>query len=528
MSFRTVDGTAQTSDSDYVAKTGTLTFASDETTKTITIEVKGDDKKESNETFYLDLSGLQQQWALHQEPRHRHNPERRLIAQSRNAAGGVLTAKQAPHRPGTAPALGLRRERCLLLLSQTEGEFYHGTQEAASAPRRTVGRTVLAVGQRGPRMEPTGPACHRAGAGQPRGRLPCPGDHARRPSTMRSTPSTGRSSPTTPHVHASHGASLEAAAAQAAHDTLAALFPSQASTFDAALDADLAGIPPGRARQGIDVGREVARQILDWRSTDGSGATVPYTPGTDPGDWQPTPPAFLPALAPQWPYVTPFAMTSGDAVPPGGPARARQRRVRGRLQRGQGPGQRQPARPGRTSRRRSPSSGTTGSARPSPLGYWNKIAQAVATEQGLSLVSEARLFALLNIATADALISCWDAKYAYNFWRPVTAIRAADTDGNPGTEPDSSWTPLLVTPNFPSYTSAHSTVSGGGGRSSDGPVRGQLPLHRGGGERALHSVVRQLRGGGGGSGAEPNLRRDPLPRSTTSTAWRSAPRWPTM
>jgi hypothetical protein len=92
-------------------------------------------------------------------------------------------------------------------------------------------------------------------------------------------------------------------------------------------------------------------------------------------------------------------------------------------------------------------------------GYWNRIAGQVATDQGLSLVQNARLFAMLNIATADALISCWDAKYTYNLWRPVTAIRAADTDGNPDTEADANWTPLLVTPNFPSYTSAHSTVS---------------------------------------------------------------------
>src|SRR5262249_39794379 len=92
-------------------------------------------------------------------------------------------------------------------------------------------------------------------------------------------------------------------------------------------------------------------------------------------------------------------------------------------------------------------------------GYWNKIAEGVAADRGLSLVSEARLLALLNIATADALISCWDAKYTYDLWRPVTAIRAADTDGTPDTEPDAGWTPLLVTPNFPAYTSAHSTVS---------------------------------------------------------------------
>src|SRR5262249_43759873 len=108
------------------------------------------------------------------------------------------------------------------------------------------------------------------------------------------------------HVRASQGASPEAAAAQAAHDTLTAPFPSQASTFDAALAADLVGIPPGRARQGTEVGQAVAQQILTWRSTDGTTATVTYTPGTDPGDWQPTPPANLPALAPQWPYVTPF------------------------------------------------------------------------------------------------------------------------------------------------------------------------------------------------------------------------------
>src|SRR5262249_51358206 len=92
-------------------------------------------------------------------------------------------------------------------------------------------------------------------------------------------------------------------------------------------------------------------------------------------------------------------------------------------------------------------------------GYWNKIAQGVAADQGLGVVQDARLFALLNVATADAIISCWDAKYAYSFWRPVTAIGAADTDGNPDTEPDASWTPLLVPPNFPSYVSAHSTVS---------------------------------------------------------------------
>ena len=117
-------------------------------------------------------------------------------------------------------------------------------------------------------------------------------------------------------VHASRGASMDAAAAQAAHDTLVALFPTQTSTFDAALAAGLVGIPAGRARQGIAVGHDVAQQILTLRSTDGSNAVVPYTPGTKPGDWQPTPPANLPALAPQWASVTPWAMTSGSQFRP--------------------------------------------------------------------------------------------------------------------------------------------------------------------------------------------------------------------
>jgi hypothetical protein len=260
------------------------------------------------------------------------------------------------------------------------------------------------------------------------------------------------------HVHASRGASLEAAAAQAAHDTLAALFPSQAGTLDSALAADLAGIPPGRAMQGAAVGHEVARQILDWRSTDGSGATVPYTPGTDPGDWQPTPPANLPALAPQWPYVTPFAMTSGSQFRPVAPPALDSAAYTAAFDEvkdlGRADSTTRTDEQTQIARFWNDALGTAFA-----MGYWNRIAEQVATDQGLSLVQDARVFALLNIAEADAQIACWDSKYTYNLWRPVTAIRAADTDGNPDTVPDATWTPLLVTPNFPSYMSAHSTLS---------------------------------------------------------------------
>jgi len=94
-------------------------------------------------------------------------------------------------------------------------------------------------------------------------------------------------------------------------------------------------------------------------------------------------------------------------------------------------------------------------------GYWNQIAEEVAMQQGNSLVQNARLFALLNLTEADAAIAVWDTKYTDNFWRPITAIRAADTDGNPDTTADPNWTPFLVTPNHPSYCSGHSGVSSG-------------------------------------------------------------------
>jgi hypothetical protein len=95
-----------------------------------------------------------------------------------------------------------------------------------------------------------------------------------------------------------------------------------------------------------------------------------------------------------------------------------------------------------------------------PPGHWNRIAQTVARERGTSLAENARLFALLNVTMADAAILCWDCKYRFNFWRPITAIREADHDANPGTESDPYWAPLLTTPPFPSYTSGHSTFSG--------------------------------------------------------------------
>ena len=101
-----------------------------------------------------------------------------------------------------------------------------------------------------------------------------------------------------------------------------------------------------------------------------------------------------------------------------------------------------------------------GAGTETPPGHWSRIAAEAAEARGLSLCETARLLALVNIASADAGIVAWDAKYAYDLWRPITAIREADTDGNPGTVADPSWTPLLPSPPFPEYVSGHSTFSG--------------------------------------------------------------------
>jgi len=260
--------------------------------------------------------------------------------------------------------------------------------------------------------------------------------------------------------HAPPGASLGAAAAVAAHDTLVELFPTRRADFDAALASSLAAIPDGSAEnKGVAVGNAAAASILALRRHDGSDATVPYTPGADPGDWQPTPPTFSAALATQWPQVTPFAMTAGSQFRPPAPPALDSDEYAAAFNEVFDLGR-------NTSATRTADQTEIamfwrdGAGTSYAFGHWNTIAQNVAEAQGLDMVSDARLFALLNMATADAIISCWDAKYEYNFWRPVTAIRAADTDGNPETTADTSWTPLIGTPNFPSYTSAHSTVSG--------------------------------------------------------------------
>lgn len=247
--------------------------------------------------------------------------------------------------------------------------------------------------------------------------------------------------------------SPEAAVAAAAYRVLVHEIPSQQAVLDAEYAAALAGIPDGEAKtRGIALGQVAAEIIIALRNDDGSTAEVPYTPGTEPGDWQPTPPDFFPAFEPGWGQVTPFALRSGAQFRPAPSAyfnltSAAYTRNYNEVK----------------------SIGSANSAtrtaeqsdiamfwyENSPTG-WNRIARNVSAGQDLNLWQHARLFGLLNLALADGYISSFEAKYFYNFWRPVTAIRAGDQDGNPRTVADPEWTSFLFTPPVPDNSPGHS------------------------------------------------------------------------
>jgi hypothetical protein len=258
-------------------------------------------------------------------------------------------------------------------------------------------------------------------------------------------------------LSASNGASPDAAAAAAAHFALVKLYPAQQAILDAAYAVSLASVPNGSAKtDGIAVGEAVATQILAMRATDGADAAIiaPYTPGSQPGDWIPTPPAFRPALDPGWGTVQPFFLREGSQFRPGPP-----------------PGLDSPRYTRDFNEIKEIGSATSSTRTQDQTNLarfwvstapqiWNPAARQVAIAQGRTLSQNARAFALLNLAGADAFIASWDAKFAYNQWRPVTAIRAANTTGNPDTIADSGWTPLLITPPFPDYIAGHTTYAG--------------------------------------------------------------------
>ncbi len=254
--------------------------------------------------------------------------------------------------------------------------------------------------------------------------------------------------------------SKEAAAAQAAHDVLTALFPSKTTAFDDQLAASLEAVPEGAGKiAGIALGKQAANAFLQWRSGDAMQMPMnPFVGGTDPGEWRPTPPAYSSGMFYHWIHMPPFALTSGHQFRPGPPPALDSAEYAEDFNETKTVGDKNST--NRTMDQGMVANfwvgmpGTIGEA-----GRMNQVAQQAAAAHENTLYDNARLFALLNTALVDAAIAGIDCKYAYAFWRPVTAIREADNDGNNATVADAAWEPHIVTPAHPEYISTHSTLT---------------------------------------------------------------------
>jgi hypothetical protein len=259
-------------------------------------------------------------------------------------------------------------------------------------------------------------------------------------------------------VTAPRGASAVAAAAQAAHDTLTTLFPSMVDSLDAQLATDLAALPDQRAvAAGQRVGAVSAKLVLGLRTGDGSAVAPPAIPaGTAPGAYRPTPPGFGAAVFTHWPAVTPWVLDAASRFRADPYPALTSTTYADALNEVKSLGQ-------DTSATRS--ADQTVQARfwaASIWNYWNEITQTSVLGHHADLFTAARVFAEVTLAFADTAIAFYDSKYHFLIWRPVTAIRLADTDGNPATIADPAWSPLATTPNDPSYPGAHSAISQAG------------------------------------------------------------------
>lgn len=248
-------------------------------------------------------------------------------------------------------------------------------------------------------------------------------------------------------------ASIKAAAIAAAHGVLVRLLPGQQISLDAERAISLAAIQNGiKKDNGIAIGEEVAQRLLEIH--DGVIPTVTYTPGTGPGVWQPTPPAFAPALLPGFAQLTPLTLASASQFRPDPPPALSSERFADDYNEVKVYGV------------------ATGSLRTDEqteigrfytehaVAQYSRAFRRYAIINSFGILKSARFFAVANTTILDSQIAVWDAKYHYNFWRPVTAIRAGDTDGNPATEPDPAWIGLAITPAHPEYPAAHGGWTG--------------------------------------------------------------------
>ena len=261
------------------------------------------------------------------------------------------------------------------------------------------------------------------------------------------------------------GASARAAAVQAAYGVLIKQFqssPGIQSTLNtqraaslAALDADGDGVLGQSVERGLTWGQHVADEIWKWRSADGFSPAPPaFTGSMETGVWRPTPLAFAPGATPQLAYTVPFIIDSVDNFLPPGPNPLESAEYATDFNEVYLLGHTNS--PVRTADQTLLSVFWAGNT----PGFWNRTAVEMTERYDLSLLEKARVLAAMNAAVSDAVFSCWNAKYTFVTWRPVSAIPLADTDGNDGTIADPNWSPLLITPNHPEYPSGHSSQSG--------------------------------------------------------------------
>jgi hypothetical protein len=211
----------------------------------------------------------------------------------------------------------------------------------------------------------------------------------------------------------------------------------------------------GSVAAGLAWGKSVGDQTVAWRAGDGFTAILPdYNFSAAPGQYQPTLPGSGPPKFRMLATTTPFALTSPSQFRPAGPPALTSDRYTASFNEVKASG-------GKTSTVRTVTQTETATfwQVDTPTGQWDRVADSLAMQNHLNLMASARLLARVNIAIADATIAVFDAKNAYNFWRPATAIVQADADGNPNTAADATWLPLLITPYFQEYPSAHSGIS---------------------------------------------------------------------
>ena len=250
-------------------------------------------------------------------------------------------------------------------------------------------------------------------------------------------------------------ASMDAAAATAAYRVLVSIVPAQQPVLEAQYAASLAGIPDGTPKTfGIAVGGAAAAAMIAARTDDGRFGPFRFLIGTTPGAWRPVLPAFVNDPNAWVKDVKPFLIRSASQFRSDGPPPLTSAQYAREFDEVKSLGS------ATSTTRTADQTYVSRYWAEHPAGTWSRVVRTLSAGHGLSIVDNARLFAMLYLTAADALITVWDSKAYWSFWRPITAIREADTDGNPATQADPAWLPLVPTPPYPDEPSGHTAVSG--------------------------------------------------------------------